>query len=218
MGRLSLFAIGITELRDMFSADPDLAGQLRDITARHFPAPADEHRQWGTVLGRLGPLLKRPIDRPEAPARPTPADGEALLAGRTLPPERLGYAWQIALAWLDEMSWGRVDLDIDPQLMEDVEFDLARAGLSARLGLERLFQDNPQLPLLNPPHQRFGYAKNRHVEATRQGLSTVVSDLSEESLPIVGAVLEFCNQFAGWSERAAEAGRPVPDLVAVWMP
>lgn len=218
MGRLSLFAIGITELRDMFSADPDLADRLRAITAGHFPAPADEHRHRGTLLGRVGPLLKRPVDRPQAPARPTPADSEALLTGRTPPPGRLGYAWQIALAWLDELSWGRADLDIDPQQMADIEFDLARAGLSASLGLERLFQDNPQLPLLTMPDQRFGYAKNAHVEATRRGLSTVISDLSEGSLPTVGTVLEFCNHFEDWSDRAARSGRPVPDLVVVWMP
>lgn len=215
MGRLSLFAISITELRDIFGAAPELAQHLRAITTRQFPTPT-EHRHRGTLLGRIGPALKRPIDPPNAPARPTMADCEVLLAGRAVPPERLGYAWQIVLAWLDELSWGRLDLTLTTRQLSDIEFDLARAGLPTSFGMERLFQNNPQLPLRPLPTQRFGYSKNQHVKATAQALSTVISDLSESSIPAAGQVLAFLNQFDNWSARTAETGRPVPDLVAIW--
>ena len=108
MGRLSLFAISITELRDIFGAAPELAQHLRAITTRQFPTPT-EHRHRGPLLGRIGPALKRPTDPPNAPARPPKAHCEVLLAGRAVQPERLGYAWQIVLAWLEELSWGRLD-------------------------------------------------------------------------------------------------------------
>lgn len=66
-------------------------------------------------MGRVGPALKRPIDPPHAPARiQTMADCEVLLAGRAVPPERLSYAWQIVLVWLDDPSWGRLDVDLPP--------------------------------------------------------------------------------------------------------
>ena len=98
-----------------------------------------------------------------------------------------------------------------------IEFDLARAGLPTSYGMERLFQDNPQLPLRPLPAQRFGYSKNQHAEATGQALSMVISDLSETSIPVVGQLLGFLNQFDDWSVRAAATGRPAPDLVAICM-
>lgn len=217
MARMSLFALGITELRDMFRAAPEFADRLRTIAATQFPAPAPDRRR-GPLLGRIGPVMKRPIEEHEAPAHPAAGDVEALLAGRAISPERLEYAWQIALSWLDATSWGRLDLDIDPQQMSDVEFQLALAGLPSQLDLESLLQGNPQLPLLPMAGQRFGYAKNAHVEATRQALSTVIGDLPDESLVVIGPVLEFLNQFAEWAEQAGEQGRPVPDLIVVWLP
>ncbi len=212
-----MFAIGITELRDIFGASPDLAARLRQIAADHLPTPTGEHRRRGTLLGRIGPALKQPIDKPEAPKRPTLADVDALLAGRTVGPERLGYAWHIALVWLAELSWGRLDLDLDEAQLTTVEFDLARAGLPSTFALERLLQGNPQIPLRPLPGQRFGYAKNSHVEATRQGLSTVIGDVAEESLTTTGTALEFLNNFPEWTRQAAQTGRPAPDLVVVWM-
>lgn len=215
MARLSLYAIGITELRDMFGAAPELAEQLRAVTADRFPAPRDERRR-GSLIGRIGPALKRPIDPPVAPARPTMADADALLAGRAIVPERLVYAWQVARAWLEARSWGSCELELDAAGLSRVEFDLARVGLPSPLALERLLQGNPQLPLRTLAGQRFGYEKNAHVEATRQGLSLVIGDLAETSLPVAGKILEFLNDFPQWSNQAGDEARPAPDLVAIW--
>jgi hypothetical protein len=217
MSRLTIFALGITELRDMFRAIPELADRLRAIAADQFPAPSASHRR-GSLLGRIGPVMKRPIDPHQAPARPTPGDVEALLAGRAIEPERLTHAWQILLAWLDATSWDRLDFDLAPQQMSDLEFDLARAGLPSQFALENLMLGNPQLPLQPLPGQRFGYSKHAHAEATRHALSMVMGDLGETALAVAGPLLEFLNQYPHWAEKAAEAGRPAPDLVVVWMP
>lgn len=147
MGRLSQFAIGITELRDMFGAEPELASRLRQIAAADFPAPADPHGRRRKLLGRVGPAMKRPIDPPTVPHRPAPPDVEALLTAHAIGPERQGYAWQIVLAWLGELSWGRLDLDVDEREMSDLEFDLATAGLPSQFALEKLLQGDPQIPL-----------------------------------------------------------------------
>lgn len=202
----------------MFGAAPQLADRLRTIAAEQFPTQTGQGSRRGSLLGRIGPALKHPIDPPEPPARPMPADVEGLLAGRAVSPERLGYAWQITLAWLADRSWGRLDLDLDPAQLNKLDFDLALAGLPASFGMERLLsRDNPQLPLRPLPGQRFGYAKHQHVEATRQALGTIISDLAAGSVPTIGVILEFLNQFPDWSQAALETGRPNPDLVAVWM-
>lgn len=218
MGRMSLFAIGITELRDMFGAAPELADRLRAIAETHFPPAAGKPPRRGSLLGRIGPVLKKSIETPQIPDHPVPADADALLAGRTIVPERLGVAWQIVLVWLDEISWGRLDLDLATPELAAIEFELAKAGLPSQFALERLLQGNPQLPLRPLPGQQFGYAKNPHVEATRHAVSTVIGDLEPDAQTIVQPVLEFLNRYPGWTAAAAAAGRPVPDLVVVWTP
>lgn len=214
---MSLFAIGITELRDMFRATPGLSDRLRTIAAEQFPAPTTHERR--RLLGRVGPAMKRPIDPPEAPARPAPGDVEALLAGRAIPMERRGYAWQIVLGWLDALSWGRLHLDLDAQQLSDLEFSLGRAGLPSHFDVESLLLDNPQLPLRPLEGMRFGYAKNAHVEATRHALSNIVGDLDAEAVAVIGPLLQFLNNYPDWAAQAADdAERPVPDLIGIWMP
>lgn len=217
MARMSLFALGIAELRDMFRATPGLSDRLRAIAAEHFPPP-ELGRRPRRLIGRIGPALKRPIDEHQAPARPAPADVEALLAGRAIPLERRSYAWQIVLAWLDASSWGQIGFDLDAHQLANLEFALGRAGLPSHFDLESLLLDNPQLPLRPLEGMRFGYAKNQHVEATRHALSNVVGDLDEDALAVVGPLLEFLNGYPGWAEQAAADARPVPDLIAIWMP
>lgn len=222
MGQLTLFAIGIVEVRDMFGASAELADRLRLVAetvvadgiaaARESGAAAR-----GPLLARVGPVLRRPIQPPRVPARPTPGDVEALLTGHAIAPERVRFAWQIAFAWLDELSWGRTDLDLDAKTMAATEFDLARAGLPSRLSIERLMQGSPQVPLPTMPGQAFGYAKHAHVEDTRRGLTAVIGDVDEASLPVAGAVLQFCNRYPGWTAQAQAAHRPGPDLVVSWL-
>ncbi|GAA2181012.1 hypothetical protein GCM10009785_14170 [Brooklawnia cerclae] len=216
MGQLTLFAIGITEVRDMFGASPDLADRLRVVAEDRFRVPTTARHGRGSLLNRVGPVLKRPVDPPRAPARPTGQDVEILLAGHSVPPDRLGFAWQIAMAWLDDLSWGRTDLDADARTMSSIEFDLATAGLPSRLSIERLMQGSPQLPLPTMTGQVFGYAKHEQAEATRQALTAVIGDVGQASAPFAGAVLEFLNHYPEWTIRAGDARRPDPDLVVSW--
>ncbi len=215
MARLSLYAIGITELRDVFGAAPELAERLRQVALERFPVPVAEARKRGSLLGRVGPAMRRPIDPPQVPSRPTVLDVDALLDGRSVPLDRLAHAWQVTQAWLDDLSWGRLDLAVSPQQMSRVEFDLARAGLPASLGLERLSQNNPQLPLRPAPDMQVGYSKNPHVSATRAALTTIIDELDADSETVVGPLLRFLNQFDDWQQEAADQGRPVPDLVVI---
>lgn len=215
MAGLRLYAIGITELRDVFGAAPELAERLRQVAAQAFPAPTTEQRRRGTLLGRIGPAMRQPIDPPVPPARPGSQDVDALLNGRAVPLERLGYAWQVAEAWLDELSWGRLDLDINSQQLSRIEFALARAGLPASLALERLSQNDPQVPLRPGPGMQVGYCKNPHVNATRAGLTTIIEDLDDQTEAAVGPLLRFLNGFDEWERAATDQGRPVPDVVVI---
>lgn len=217
MGAMTLYALGITELRDIFGAAPALAERLRALTSQHFPPPEPTQQRRGTLIGRLGPVLKQPIDPPPIPQRPGLWDAEALLGARAIAPERLGYAWQLTTAWLAELSWGHISLPgLDEAELARIEFDLARAGLPSQLGLGRLLRNDPSIPLRPLPGQRVGYAKSGQVEAAREGLTMVIGDLAEASVPTVGAVLDFLNDYPDWTQQAAADARPAPDLIVVW--
>ncbi len=86
MGTLKLWAVGIDEVREIFSANPEVAERLRAAAAARFRT--DLPRQPG-LLGKLGPLL-RPSTDPAAPRPGVPGseDVEDLLAGHHIPPQR----------------------------------------------------------------------------------------------------------------------------------
>lgn len=219
MGRLSQFALGITELRDVFGAESELADRLRQIAASEFPAPASRNeRRRGKLLRRIGPALKHSIEPPKVPNRPAPPDVEALLEARAILPARRGYAWQVLLAWLGELSWGRMDVDITEREMSTLEFDLAAAGLSAQFSLENLLKGEPQIPLLPLPGQRWGYAKYRQVLATHQALSMVSDALDDRTAAMIQPFFDFLQHYPDWARQAAHQGRPAPDLIVSWMP
>lgn len=210
VGLLTLFAIAITEVSEMLGATPELADHLRALADQQLPAPADEHRGRGALLGRVGPALKYPIDAPAVPARPTRTDVDGLLAGQPIMPGRLACAWQIVLAWCDARSWARLDLHVDAEQLEHAERAVARAGLR----VTRL--DDPPAPLRLLPGQRFGQLPGSRVHTARQWLGRVLTDVDAAHRPDAQAVLEFLDAFDDWTQRAAVAGRPRPDIVLVW--
>lgn len=215
MTRFTLFALAVTEVRDIFGASPELAARLREISDRQQAVTGDSEPRRGTLLGRIGPLLKRSIDPPTAPQRPVPPDVETLLSGRAVPPERTRFAWQIVTGWLTELSWGHLTLDLDAAGFEQVEFELARAGLPSQLSLGRLMAGDLQIPLRPLPGQIIGYAKHAQVTATGRGLSTVIGDLGPDTRQVVGELLRLLNEFPTWTEQAVAVGRRPPDLVVV---
>lgn len=157
---------------------------------------------------------------PQAPVLPagfpTPGDVDDLLSGHYVPPERLSRCWRVLDLWLHELSWGTLSLALGSTEIDDLEFDLARAGLPSELSLRRLFAGDPQIPLRPTPDMRTGYARSAHVSATLAGLSAVSGRVDERHQAIVDRLVEFLEQFCSWSEQAPEAGRPAPDLLVVW--
>ena len=142
MGELRLYAIAVDEVRDVFSASPALADDFRRVVADAFPPQTTEKAPG--MLGKLGPLFRRPagaiVLTPDTPVEEDVAD---LLAGRYVRPERLPAAWRLMEAYLATKAWGRHLIDLDVSRFNDLEFDLARAGMDPRLGLGKLVNTMP---------------------------------------------------------------------------
>ena len=217
MSRLQLFAIGIDELRDMFGAGPELAARLRTVATACYPASPGPKPRTG-LLGRVGPLLRHPIDGPQVPEGPSPVDAENLLSGRYVAPQRLPQAWQIIAAWLSALGWGHLDVPWSSTELSQLDFELARCGLPVDYSVHRLFQEDLQLPVGHLPGGRAGYSRHRHVLATREALTTIIDDVEPPWDELAGTLLAWLNHFPDWARSAEEADRPLPDVVGLQWP
>ncbi|MEL4503782.1 hypothetical protein AAEX63_02620 [Luteococcus sp. H138] len=212
MGELHMYAICIDEVRDMFGATPELAGALRKIASDAFRVPQVEKSAPGR-LGKLGPLFWRAPDAPVVPhGTPLPTDIEALLAGRFIKPERLETCWRVVDAWLAERSLARHELDRTPQQIDQLEFELTRAGLPSQYGIGKLMSLDAQLPLRPPAGMRVGYCKHAHVVASGRALRDCLEQVLPHSRERAERLADYLMGFEALADQARREDRPAPDL------
>ena len=217
MGELRLYAIGIDEVRDMFAAAPDEAARLREIAGRRFarPQPAPKHG----LLSKVGPLFRRPLIDAPGPMphdAPTKDDIEMLVAGHFVPPERLTPAWLLLEGWIDERAWSCYRWSTARGDIADFDFALARAGGPAQLGVQRLLDGEAGIALRPYPGPQVGYAKHPHADAMASALAGLTRTIEPQHAERLGSLSGWLGQFTGWAVAAPEAGRPAPDLLALF--
>ena len=214
MGTLKLWAVGIDEVREIFSANPDTAERLRAAEAARFRT--DLPRASG-LLGRLGPLL-RPSNDPAAPRPGVPVaeDVEDLLAGRYFTPERLARAWTLLEFWIGTLSWGAGEWPLTPGQLKELDFDLARAQIPARYGLSDLFKSSLGVTLSRCDNLAAGFVRAEHAQQMANAWALGAPELEPANQPVATQVTGFLAHWPEWTALAAEHGRPEPDLVAVY--
>lgn len=199
MGELRLYAIAIDDVRDMFGAPAETADRLRKLAADALRTAPEPARPQG-LLGKLGPLLRRPADAPVVPdGAPLPSDVETLLVGRYVQPDRLAACWQVVETWLEHESRGMLRVEMTPAGLEQVEFELARAGLASDHALGRLMMGDARLGLRPAPGMRVGYAKNAHLVATAQALRQCLDQVQQPVRERVEPVADFLGSCELWS-------------------
>lgn len=214
MGTLKLWAVGIDEVREIFSANPDVAERLRAASAARFRT--DLPRPSG-LLGRLGPLL-RPSHDPAAPRPGVPAaeDVDDLLAGRYIAPPRLPQAWNLLEFWIDTLSWGSGEWSLDAARLKDLDFDLARAQVPSRYGLSDLFKSALGISLSRCEGLAAGFVRAEHASQMAQAWAVGTPELEPANQPVALQIAEFLSHWPEWTAMAGEHGRPEPDLVAIF--
>jgi hypothetical protein len=214
MGSLSLYGIAIDEVRDVFGAGAAEAAALRAIAAQRFPARSN--RAPG-LLDRLGPLFRRPPDAPVvAPETPVAEDCERLLAGRHTPPHRLAASWRLLEAWVDAKAWGSYRATITARDVDALDFDLSRAGVPSEFSVRSLVARDPGLPLLPSPGLLAGYCRGGHALAAGEAWQPALGRLEPAHATVLAPVLAWLGDFRQWTDAAARASRPAPDLVGLW--
>ncbi len=216
MGELRLYAVGIDEVRSIYGADPAHHDQLRDAARRAFTPPAPPAR--GGLIGRLGPIFRRPPATPViSPTQPEPQDVEALLAGAYVPPDRMGATWRVLEALVQSRCWGSTRMELTAQAVDDLDFALARGGVSAAVGIRHLLTSNTDVNLIPVQGLTVGWHPHDKALAMADAYRSAMPQIkTEEQRRLVGGLVTWLDGFTPWARVAVQLDRPVPDLVGFW--
>jgi len=220
MSDLRLYAIGVDEVRSFLGASPALAEQLTGIAGRALGSnPSGQAASKGGLLSKLGPLFKRD---PQAvvvdPNQPTRQDLDILLGGHFVANERIIATWRLLEILIQGWSWGSTRLSLDPRALDDLDFALARGGVSAAVGVRHLLTNNLRLSLAPAAGLTVGFHPYVRAvdmaDAYRYALPQVPGEPQQE---LIAGLVTWLDGFPHWAEVAPTVGRPVPDLVGFWV-
>jgi hypothetical protein len=115
------------------------------------------------------------------------------------------------------MAWGSTRLELDGTQMDDLDFALARGGVSAAVGLRHLLNSTTSVGLLPVTGLTIGwhpYPKALMMaSAYRAGMNELKAAQQQE---LISALVIWLDGFVPWSEIAERMGRPAPDLVGFY--
>ncbi len=215
MGELRLYAIGIDEVRDVFGAPPAVADEVRRVAAEAFPQQTTGKAPG--MLGKLGPLFRRPAGAPVLrPDTPVEADLADLVAGRYVRPERQPAAWRLLEAYLAAKAWSTHRIELDVNRFNDLEFDLARAGVHPEFGLGKLINSQLSLPLQAFRGLSTGCTRHSQALNAASAWRSALPHLGPENRAIAEPYAAWLAQFHHYAQAAPQVGRPLPDLVVVY--
>ena len=200
----------------MFGASPAVADHLRGVAQRAFAPPAGEERHG--PLSKLGPIFRRvPATPVISPTQPEPQDLEVLLAGAYVPPERMGAMWRLLETLVQGTAWGSTRMSLTEAGLNDLDFALARGGVSAAVGLRHLLNTKTSLSLIPVQGLTVGWHRHEKALAMNEAYRLAMPEIkTEEQREMVIGLTAWLDGFVPWAQVAASLGRPVPDLLGFW--
>ena len=146
----------------MFGASPAVADHLREVARNAFAPPPEDSRHG--LLSKLGPIFRRvPATPVISPTQPEPQDVEVLLAGAYVPPDRMGATWRLLETLVQGIAWGSTRMSLTEHSLTDLDFALARGGVSAAVGIRHLLENKASLNLI--PVQGLTVGWHQHEKA-----------------------------------------------------
>lgn len=215
-GELRLYAIGIDEVCSIVGADPQHVDELRAAAHQAFATQPEPARTG--LIGKLGPLFRRPpATLVISPTQPEPQDVETLLAGAYVPHDRMGATWRVLEALVQSRAWGSTRMALSTQALDDLDFALARGGVSAAVGLRHLLNTATGLRLLPVQGLTVGWHRYEQALAMAIAYRTAIREIkSAEQREMIAGLVSWLDGFVHWAPVAASQSRPTPDLVGFW--
>jgi hypothetical protein len=152
-----------------------------------------------------------------SPTQPEPHDVEVLLAGAYVPPDRTGATWRLLETLVQGIAWGSTRMSLTAQALDDLDFALARGGVSAAVGLRHLLNSTMSLNLVPVQGLTVGWHPHHKAVAMAAVYRSAIQDIkTEEQREMIKSLTTWLDGFPPWAQVAASLGRPVPDLVGFW--
>lgn len=216
MGELRLYAIGVDEVRGIFGAPPDQAQQLREIAAKVLAPPPGEERTG--LIGKLGPIFrKQPAAPVISPSQPTPQDVDTLISGAYVPPDRTAASWRALEVLVSGSAWGATRMSLTQQSLDDLDFALARGGVSSAVGLRHLLNSTTSVNLVPVQGLVVGYHPHEKALAMASAYRAAMPEVkTQEQQEMLAALVTWLDGFLPWASVATSLGRPAPDLIGFW--
>jgi len=216
MGELRLYAVSLDEVRGVFGASAETAQHLRAMAQQAF-TPAPEESRTG-LLSKLGPIFRRPpATQVISPTQPEPRDLEVLLAGAYVPPARAGATWRLLETLISGMAWGSTRMGLTAEALDDLDFALARGGVSAAVGLRHLLDHRTELTLVPVQGLVVGWHPYETALAMAGAYRAAIPQIKDpEQQAMTNALAGWLDGFVPWAQVSASLGRPVPDLLGFW--
>jgi hypothetical protein len=152
----------------------------------------------------------------EEPGRPTAEDLAKVTGGHFVGPDRLQVAWTLARLWFGDRSWSSVEVPIDESSSESLDFTLAAAGVPPSASVRSLFSRPLQIPLQPPPGGASGYLRGQRAHSLRDAWADALPRLSTENAETAQQVVTWLGGLESWRDQARDAGRPDPDIIALY--
>src|SRR5919107_3553967 len=172
----------------MFGAPPPVAEPRRGGAQRASAPPVEVGRSG--LLGKLGPIFRKmPATPVISPTQPEPRDVEVLLAGAYIPPDRMGAMWRLLETLVQATAWGSTRMSLTEQGLDDLDFALARGGVSAAVGLRHLLNTKTSLSLIPVPGLTVGWHRHDKALAMNDAYRSAIPLLkTEEQREMINAL------------------------------
>lgn len=214
---IRLYAIGIGEAVTMYGAAAEGSPEAEDLRRIGEAAPEQEQVDAAPPRG-----LRRFFSKGRSlvevdPADPTPEDIEAFLTGDSIAPHRVRAVWRLQERLIAGRAWGSFTLPYGPQDLDQVDFALARGGVSAAVGLHHLFASTTPISLVAQSDLVVGWHDHDRAASMAASFREALDEVPGEYRGQISHLVSWLDQLETWSGQAEAAGRPRPDLIGFWM-
>ena len=201
---LRLWSLPSDTVRECFAAPPELEERLLAITDKVAP-PGPKSPN---LLGKLGPLLRHPVDAPAIrPGVPNRLDAIALMTSRFITPDRVSACWVLLRAWLDDLAPAHTVIPLAHTSLDNLDFDLVRTGVPTEVSIRHLWGRRLDIPLGGPGFS-FGYMRHATVLTLLTSWREALDELEDATKAVVQPVLDFVATYPDDPD--------TPDLIAWW--
>ena len=108
-------------------------------------------------------------------------------------------------------------MGLSTQALDDLDFALARGGVSAAAGLRHLLNSATGLTLLPVQGLTVGWHRYDQALAMAGAYRTAIREIkTPEQQEMIGGLVSWLDGFVHWAHVAASLHRPPPDLVGFW--